>query len=153
MVLDQIKNLKDYEGIGFNADLILAFIEEAEEKNLPCGKYDLDGEDLFALIQEYETENPKDRLYEAHKQYIDIQYMAKGCEVIYGAGVDTLTLVEDLTDQRDLLLYDLAEVRAKMLVREKCFALFLPQDGHMPCCFYKKEPLMVRKIVFKIRIK
>ena len=156
MILDSIKNLQQYEALGFDRKKVLEFIEKAQKENLAEGRYELDGEKLFAMIQSYETKNREDCLYEAHKLYADIQYMMEGCEVIYGANIDILNVVEDRTPDADILFYDSkisvvnVEEEAALTVREGSFALFLPQDGHMPCCKYQ-EKQTVKKIVFKFR--
>ena len=75
MILDYEERLSDYGYAGFDADAVQAFIRRAEEEKLPAGRYELDGEKLFAMIQEYETKNPEQCLYESHKRYGDIQYM------------------------------------------------------------------------------
>lgn len=151
MILDQIKNIHNYEGIGFDATKILDFIERAKKEKLPEGKYELDGEQLFALIQVYETKDRKECLYEAHRLYMDIQYMAEGAEQMYCSNIDSLKLIEDRTPIADILFYDQTEEEASFVVKEGNFALFLPQDAHMPCCHFK-EAGQVKKIVFKVQM-
>ncbi len=156
MILDSIKNVQQYESLGFDSKKILEFIKKVEKENLSEGRYELDGDNLFAMIQVYETKDREECLYEAHRLYGDIQYMMEGMEHIYAANIDILHVVEDCTPSEDILFYDrriamvdVAE-EAALTVRQGCFALFLPQDGHMPCCKCK-EKQKVKKIVFKFR--
>lgn len=151
MILDQMKHLQDYKGMGFDSTKILEFVQKAEKEPLAEGRYELDGENLFAMIQIYETKDREECLYEAHQTYMDIQYMAEGAELMFVSSVETLQVVEDRTPEEDLLFYAQAPEEASLLVRQGSFALFLPQDGHMPCCKYK-EKSKVKKIVFKVRI-
>lgn len=175
MILDDIKNLSAYESVGFNSKKVLEFINKAAKENLSQGRYELDGDNLFALIQVYETKNREECLYEAHKLYGDIQYIVDGYEKIYAANIDLLDVVEDRTPGEDILFYDRSlktlenklasdtvsdkdnvvsnlQEEADLSLRPGSFAIFLPQDGHMPCCVCK-EKQKVKKIVFKFRVK
>lgn len=151
MILDNIKNIQGYEGCGFDSRKVLDFVERAGKEKLPEGRYELDGDNLFAMIQVYETKEREECLYEAHRLYGDIQYMLEGSEMIYGACTDSLQVVEDRTPQADILFYDRAEEEAALTVKEGYFAIFMPQDGHMPCCTNGRKQ-MVKKIVFKFRV-
>lgn len=154
MILDKIENLSVYESAGFVSRTMMDFVERAKRENLPEGKYELEGNQIFALIQVYETKEREECLYESHKVYGDIQYMLEGTEMIYGANIDLLEVVEDRTPDEDILFYDRKlsgadlNQEAALVVREGSFALFLPQDGHMPCCKHKDRQT-VKKIVFK----
>ena len=152
MISDHINNLPTYEKIGIDTPAILQFITRAQREQLPPGRYDLDGEQMFAMVQEYDTKSPQDCLYESHKKYMDIQYMAQGSEMMYVAGIENLSVTEDRTPKEDAILYAPAPHEAALLVKEQHFALFLPQDGHMPCC-QCEQSRKVRKLVFKIRIR
>lgn len=148
MILDEKSTLKIYESTGYDASAVEGFIERAEKEQLPPGRYELDGENLFAMIQEYETKDREQCLYESHKLYGDIQYMVSGEEMIYAADVSRLHVVEDRTPQEDILFYEQQEEDAMLHLRPDMYALFLPQDGHMPCCTCGRVQ-KVRKIVFK----
>jgi len=151
MILDKREHLTQYAFVGYDAKAVEAFIQKAERENLPQGRYDLEGERLFAMIQEYETKEREECLYEAHKLYGDIQYMVSGTESIYGAHIDGLHMVEDRTPEADILFYDRAAEEAMLILKPGMFAIFLPQDGHMPCCRHECRK-QVRKIVVKFRL-
>ncbi len=44
------------------------------------GRHDLDGDDLFALVQEYTTRAADECVWEAHRRYIDVQFVVTGAE-------------------------------------------------------------------------
>ena len=50
---------------------------------LALGKYEICSEDLYVVVQEYETR--EEGLLEVHNKYIDIQCMVEGIEKIYYA--------------------------------------------------------------------
>ena len=57
----------------------LEIIEGLDWETVECGRYDVDDE-LYYMVQEYETKYPEQARYEAHKKYVDIQYIVKGIE-------------------------------------------------------------------------
>lgn len=151
MIYDHIRNLKDYEGMGLDVGRIQDFIERSGREALPPGKYELDGEDLFVMIQEYETGDEADARFESHRLYGDIQYVEKGEEAIYYADAASLPIAEDRTPKEDICFHESGERGICLGLCEGYFALFLPQDAHKPCCSMK-EKKKVRKLVFKFRI-
>lgn len=154
MILDTGKQICQYQSLGFDGKQVLEFIERAEKENLSEGRYELDGDRLYAMIQVYETKDKEECLYESHKVYGDIQYMLEGEEFIYGADTEQLEIKEDRTPESDIIFYKRKPegTEASLRVREGSFALFLPQDAHMPCCKCG-EKQMVKKIVFKFQCK
>lgn len=148
MIADKIKNLERYAGLGMPVEAILKFINKAQTQDLAEGKYELLGENLFAMIQVYETREKQAGKYESHSAYIDIQYMLCGQERMYVTNRERLRLIEDQTPETDVLLFEQTEEDMEILVREGCFALFYPHDAHLPCCT-DGNPKQVKKIVFK----
>lgn len=151
MILDKREQLPQYAAVGYDAEAVEAFIQKAEREQLPVGRYELEGDRLFAMIQEYETKEREECLYEAHKMYGDIQYMISGTERIYSAHIDGLNVVEDCTPESDILFYDRAAEETALTLKPGMFAIFLPQDGHMTCCQHEGRE-HVRKIVVKFRL-
>ena len=149
MIFDKIENLDRYREFAEYGKLIKQFIERDKSEHLPEGRYELDGEKLFALVQVYETKDKDDARMEAHKKYADLQFIEKGEERIYVAFTDELKVEEDRTPDQDILFYKKADDRGFNLLTEGTFGYYAPQDAHMPC-IKNKEKQYVRKIVFKI---
>ena len=151
MLVDSIYNIEKYEGLKINAGKIKEFIEKAEELNLQDGRYEIQGEDLFALVQTYETNLESQCRFETHNKYVDIQYIRKGKEIMNYKLKDKLIVSEDLSATKDVIFYENPKDYTSVLVEEGSFALFLTDDGHMPGVMYGEKET-VKKIVFKIRL-
>lgn len=151
MVIDNINNIEKYEGLNINAREILAFVKKVKESNLEDGRYEILGEDLFAMVQTYDTKPEKECKFETHNKYIDIQYIIDGKEVMDYKHRDKLIITEDLSVTRDVVFYENPNEYTRTIVEADSFALFLPHDGHRPgikC----GEIATVKKIVFKIKV-
>ena len=151
MIVDKICNIEKYEGLRINANKILEFVQKVEDSNLADGRYEILGEDLFALVQTYETNSESQCRFETHNKYIDVQYIRQGKEVMNYKLKDKLVVSEDLSETKDVIFYENPKDYTSVLVEEGSFALFLTDDGHMPGVEYGEKET-VKKIVFKIRL-
>lgn len=150
MIVDSIYNIEKYSGLNINASKIVEFVKKAEESNLEDGRYEILGEDMFALVQTYETKAASEMRFETHNKYIDVQYIRQGKEVMNYKLRDKLIVSEDLSETKDVIFYEDAVDYTSVVVEEGSFALFLTHDGHMPGVKYGEKEI-VKKIVFKIK--
>ena len=82
MVIDTLENCSRYESLHPRFKAAFDFLKRAEAENVPIGRIDLDGNTLYALTQEYDTKPIHDGKLEAHRKYIDIQFILEGEEFI-----------------------------------------------------------------------
>ncbi len=81
------------------------FLKESDLKNLPEGKQELDGKNLFVGIDKYYTKEMNQTKYEAHKKYIDIQYVISGEEQMGITTLDKVAILEAYNPEKDLVFY------------------------------------------------
>ena len=90
--------------------------------------------------------------YEAHQEYIDIQYLLKGSEKICCLPLEYLKETKSYKTEIDVAFYEVENVKPQeMLIGNGYFAVFYPQDGHMPC-LKVSIPVDVKKVVVKVKI-
>lgn len=158
MIIDQLKNASLYSKINKNIETALNYLSDTDLSNLKPGryepirydpiKYEIDGSGIFALIQTYDTKPKENGFWEAHRQYIDIQYVIKGTELIGYANIDHLRSGE-YDDAKDLLV--LYGDGVFLEVREGNFVILMPQDAHMPGIAVTTSQ-SVEKIVVKVPV-
>ena len=112
------------------------------------GRYDLDGDDLFAMVQEYDTKLKSEGSWEAHRQYADIQLVVDGSEHMGYAPVTSL-IQGSYDAEGDFLPLDGDGMFIDM--RAGTFMVLFPQDAHMPGMAIE-SPSPVRKVVVKVRL-
>lgn len=152
MIIDKITNLDKYMDLKEIKDDILRFIEKSEKEQLPDGRYEIRGEDLFALVQSYQTRDLSEGRLESHVLYTDLQYIAKGEEVIYWHNIDELEVEEDKRPAADAIFYHVRQPKNGCVLKNGMFGYYMPADGHMPCMRVDIS-VDVKKIVFKIKNK
>lgn len=150
MVVDTIRNASLYKGLGSRIAAGLDFLAKADTADFTARTVEIDGKDVYAMYQPTTTEGETGRFYEAHRTYIDIQYVVSGEEVIRVADVGRLRTSTPYGADRDVAFYHLAPgTDVKLLPGD--FAILYPHDAHLP-----KLPLTspgpVRKIVVKVRV-
>lgn len=151
MVFDNMQNCKRYFGLHKNFEKAFAFVEKAVSEKLECGRYEIEGEELFAVIQEYMTKDESAGKLEAHRKHIDIQYIMSGKEIMQTTLVSP-KIAEKYDTERDVEFYESAKNTSYTLVRSGEYAIFFPSDIHNPGLKYEDASESVKKIVLKIKI-
>ncbi|MDR2920039.1 MAG: YhcH/YjgK/YiaL family protein [Tannerella sp.] len=131
-------------------DKAFYFLKNADLVNMSPGRYKIDGDRVFVNIDEY---NPRDEIntrFEAHRQYIDVQYIVYGEEKI---GITDINNMADLTGYNranDVVFSEASQYKYRLATPESFF-IFFPEDAHRPSV--KTDAAgKVRKVVVKIRI-
>ncbi|ARU92776.1 YhcH/YjgK/YiaL family protein [Tatumella citrea] len=130
----------------------LDFLRGTDFTFLPAGRIEIDGENMFAQVLDLTTAPIEENKPESHYRYLDIQFLASGCEKI---GV-TINSGKNKTlptppGYKDIVFYSPVENESFLTMEPGSFAIFFPEDIHRPACAIR-EPLAIRKVVVKIDI-
>jgi YhcH/YjgK/YiaL family protein len=150
MITDVIANHTRYRGIGTGIERALDYLGTTDFATVEDGKHKIDGDEIYALIMSYKTEPESARSFEAHRKYLDVQYLLAGREVIYWAPIEELTPAGEYSQGKDIVFLS-GEPRARLQLTPGSFALFYPEDAHKPNCAWE-APQQVRKVVLKVRV-
>ena len=116
------------------------------------GRHEIAGEDVFAIVQHHTTHAVQEAHYEVHRQYIDLQYIQPGREVIYWAPLELLTdVIMPFDAEKDAALYGYVREGVPLFMQRGHFAVFFPSDDHIPSCNWRQSA-EVQKVVVKVRI-
>lgn len=126
-------------------------ITSLDYSNLEVGRYDVD-EDFFYLVQEYETKPLEAGRYEAHKKYVDIQYVISGKERIDVTAAEGMEIDEEYNEETDLVFFKEPKQAANIILTDGGYAILYPADSHKPGLRVDGNPTPVRKIVGKVRV-
>lgn len=150
MIFDSIDKASMYYNLGPNIKKGLMFLESESLEDLENGRIDIDGDNVFALVQEYDTKSFDENMWEAHKKYYDIQYIVKGTEVIKLSRIEDMKPIKTYESEGDYWLFNgISEHDLK--ITKKQFTLLAPEDVHQPGITYA-ETERVKKIVVKVLI-
>ena len=131
----------------------LDYLNTTRSANLSDGRYEIDGDRVYALVQSYQTlpvdENAK---YEAHRRYIDVQFITSGVECMGWAPLEKMQISKEYQPEKDVCLGTCPPTSATLTrVDAGAAAIFFPEDAHAPklAC---GEPAQVKKIVVKVAL-
>jgi biofilm protein TabA len=128
----------------------LAYIKQTDFSKLQDGKYEIIGDQMYALVIEATTQPLAEKVPESHVIYTDIQFLLSGEEIIgFAEKSDAHVLAENELDTRDMLLYKEVVDESILLLNAGMYAVFFPWEVHRPCCSVNTNQ-KIRKVVVKI---
>lgn len=134
-------------------DKAFTFLKESDLPNMELKRYDIDGDNVYAPLSEYISKNEADAdaRYEAHKKYIDIQFVVNGRELIGIASSSQLVeVLEPYNEQKDIMFMTVNQITNHQAIPDRFF-IFFPDDLHRPGLRDGASSL-VRKAVVKVKI-
>ena len=127
------------------------FLKTSNLLTLEPKRYDIDGNNLYVLVSDYNTKEESALRYEAHRKYVDIQYVAGGKELIGLAPIAAKDSVLQAYDEAKDIEYMSVKEGRELPADPGRFFVFFPEDIHRPSL--KIDTVApVRKVVVKVRI-
>lgn len=148
MIHDLMSNWRSYNWPSERFNLAFYYLEKLPE-NSPEGHFEIDGDNVFCNVQNYETKPREEQRFEAHKDYADLQIVLAGEESVLWAPRKELTLVQPY--EPDIEFYALTENPTDVVLKPGRFVVLFPHDAHAPCTHHVKKH-KVRKAVVKIKL-
>ena len=151
MIYDKIDNWQTYAGLSEGIREGLAYLAQMSTET-PVGVYEISPR-ARAIVSEYTTKPENEKGFEAHREYIDIQFLLAGEEQIACQPLEYLQETSPYNGEKDILfLADRGQLPPQNLpIGHGLFAILFPQDGHKPgLCI--KEAVGVKKVVVKVKI-
>ena len=148
MIKDNINNAETYYKISEKLKEGFEWIKNNDLLNLPDGRYEI-SDKIYANLQSYMTKD--DAPYEAHRDYIDIQYMVKGEELSGFTDYSNCSTTEQYNKEKDIefLKCNIKEEFCKITEGE--FFVFFPHDAHKPAIKVDKNK-NVKKVIVKVGV-
>lgn len=149
MIVDNIKNIDSYSFSNRNLIEAFEYIKSINFDSINYGRNEINGLELYAFISEYAPKLECEIPWEAHREYIDIQYIIEGQERIGYAKIDDFEVVEKYNSVSDVILGNIEGNFITM--KSGDFMVLFPQDVHKPGVVSLKS-FIVKKIVVKVKI-
>jgi len=150
MIVDLLDNAKLYESLHSDFQKAFKFIQEFRQGEKEDGRYEIDGDKVYALVQSYTTVPSEQCKWETHDKYIDIQYIIRGKEVIGYAPRNTLVSNTGYNAEKDITFYE-DQPGTDICLTGGMYAILYPWDGHKPKCIYHEQS-DIKKIVVKVKL-
>lgn len=148
MISDILQNALSYN-LNRRLNKALKWLITTDLTELKADGCQIEKNKIFVVIKEYQTKQLAECKWEAHKKFIDIQLLLSGSEQIAYADINDLEIGEYIEEKDFLAL----KGKGKLLtLTPGMFAIFWPQDGHMPGIAINDSPEKVKKLVIKVAV-
>lgn len=153
MIIAKRKDAADYRGISPLLDKALDYLSDEFLESVGPEKVEIDGKNLFASLNVFETKPDEQLFFEAHRAYLDIHVPLAGEERMDIADTSTLTLDEAASKpEKDFYAYtDKDPAHQSIILKNGDFLVAFPADAHR-VKGQVSGPSDVRKVVFKIKL-
>ncbi|MBQ2178789.1 MAG: YhcH/YjgK/YiaL family protein [Prevotella sp.] len=147
MIIDDLKNLKNYESVNPLFAKVIEFLKNNDLKAMEPGKYEIEGKDLFLNLTVAKGKTPDQAVLETHDKMIDIQIPISDAETFGYTPRENLPAAAYNAEKDITKIPDLA-AESYITCQPGMMAIFFPQDGHAPCITGAPE---IKKAIFKVK--
>jgi YhcH/YjgK/YiaL family protein len=149
MVIDNLQNASLYFGLRKNFQLAFEYLQQTDFSQAANGKYELYDENVFAIVNRYETHSAEELKWEAHRKYIDVQFVASGFEQIGIVDIGEVSPVTEYDEKNDVQFF--TGEGKQFPLNEKTFAIIFPHEVHKPGIADKVNSSIL-KVVVKVKV-
>lgn len=150
MVIDNLQNAFLYFGLRKNFQLAFEYLQQTDFSQIKNGKIELDGENVFAIVNRYETHSAEELKWEAHRKYIDVQFVASGFEQIGIVDIGEMSPATEYDEKNDVQFF--TGEGKQFPLNEKTFTIIFPHEVHKPGIADEERNTQVLKVVIKVKV-
>jgi len=148
MIVENLENAEKYFDLHPAFEKAFKFLRQENLAELELKKHELDGDQLFCSIDKVQGRSRDEAKLEAHRKYIDIQYVIVGDEEMGWRPTSTCKQVAQQYDpEKDIAFFN-DEPQTWKKIPPGYFTIFFPDDAHAPV-IGKGE---IHKVVFKVAV-
>ena len=148
IVIDKLQNAEDYYDMHPAFEKAFAFLKQDGLAGLPADRYEIDGDRLFCMISKDRGRSRSEAKLEAHRKYIDIQYVIAGTDEMGFKPTADCKLIDTSYDADKDIEFFSDKPDSWTPVKPGSFVIFFPQDAHAPLVSSGK----IHKAVLKIAV-
>ncbi len=148
MILDRLENAEQYAAVHPAFARAFDFLRRPDLAELPLEKHHIDGDRIFCILSRAPGKTRTEALLEAHRDYIDIQYVIAGSDDMGWKSLASCEKIQsDYDAEKDVMFFaDPPEIWIH--AGAGSFAIFFPGDAHAPMA----GAGMIHKAVVKIAV-
>lgn len=155
MIVNRLNNEPQNQFFFQKLQTAFQYLTETDFSALPDGKYEINGNQMFAVVQRYNTAPEESIHFESHKDYIDVQYIVSGTEKILQTDITKVgEICIPYNKSEDIVFYnDPPEKSSELFLFPGDYAVFLPEDCHKTRCnanIAHSEPIL--KVIVKLHL-
>ncbi len=148
IITDKLNNAERYYAMHPAFEKAFAFLRRVDLAELPAERHEIDGDRLFCIISKGPGRSRAEAKLEAHRKYIDIQYVIAGTDEMGFKPAAECKMIDTSYDTDKDIGFFKDRPDSWTQVPAGSFVIFFPQDAHAPLVS-KGE---IHKAVLKIAV-
>jgi biofilm protein TabA len=148
MILDVLENAHRYLALNKGFAEAIEFLLRPDLKELPLGRYEIDGDRVYAMVSKNPGCRKEDSLLETHEKYIDIQLVLAGTDDMGWKPKSLCRQPSGEYDQKTDVQFFADKPGVWLSVESGTLAIFFPEDAHMPLI----SSGQIHKVVVKVAV-
>lgn len=153
MIVDKIENYAKYANLPAALYRAIEYVGSTDFSHVESGQYELDGKRMVSIVNRYQTKTMDKAVWESHRKYIDVQFVAGGHERF--GWVDRAIappVTTDYNEAKDVMFYEPGVETYD--APAGTFMIFYPDDVHAPglATGVPPKPAEVVKVVVKVAV-
>lgn len=146
MILDTLENASRYLPVNKWFEKAFEFLLRPDLEDLPVGKYEIAGEHVYAMVSNGPGRKKEDAPLETHSKYIDIQLVLAGTDNMGWKPKSLCRQPKAEYDPESDVQFFSDEPDSWLSTKSGAFAIFFPEDAHMPLISSGR----IHKVVVKV---
>jgi len=154
MIVDGISAIERYRGLYRGLDELMDWLDQTDWRSLPVGRHAIDGDRVYALVQDARTRTYAQAHYEVHQRYLDLQIDVEGHERMLVTPGETCAFgaYDEASDKQYVDAAPGNDDQIGVTLGNGRFALLVCDEPRMPNLAPDGEPCgSIHKVCFKIR--
>jgi biofilm protein TabA len=132
IIINKLQHAERYFNMHPAFEKAFTFLRQDGLAELAAGRHEIDGEKLFCIISKGPGRSRAEAKLEAHRKYIDIQYVIAGTdEMGWKPTADCKVIDTEYDADKDIMFFK-DQPDSWTLVPAGSFVIFFPQDAHAP---------------------
>jgi len=132
IIIDKLDRAESYYHMHPAFEKAFAFLRQDGLAELSAGRHEIDGDHLFCIISKGPGRSRAEAKLEAHRKYVDIQYVIAGTDEMGFKPTADCTLTDTSYDADKDIEFFKDQPDSWTEVPAGSFVIFFPQDAHAP---------------------
>ena len=148
MISDILENSGRYTALQAGFAEAFAFLQRTDLPQLAVGRYEIDGERVFAMVAKDRGRGKDEAQLEIHEKYIDIQLVLAGTDEMGWRPRALCHQPSGPYDPDGDIRFFVDPPTSLLFVQPGMFAVFFPEDAHLPLISSE----VIHKVVVKVAV-
>lgn len=148
MIVDTLDNSTRYTALHAKFAQAFSFLQKEDLSKREEGRYEIDGDEIFAIVAREQGREKDEALLEIHNTYIDIQVVVSGIDEMGWKARSACTAPAGPYSSEDDIQFFTDTPSTWITTPPGHFVIFFPEDAHLPLI----SSTVLHKVIVKIRV-